>query len=111
VGVVFLAYVLLALAIVAEVVASALLPRTAGFTSPGWSALVLGGYALAIWLLALVVRQVPVSVAYAVWAGAGTALVAVIGALFLGEGLGLGKAFFLALIVAGVVGLNLVGAH
>lgn len=106
-----LAYVLLALAIVVEVVATALLPRTGGFSHPGWSAFVLGSYAVSIWLLALVVRQVPVSVAYAVWSGAGTALVAVIGLLFLGEGLGPGKAFFLALIVAGVVGLNLVAAH
>jgi small multidrug resistance pump len=50
-------------------------------------------------------------VAYAVWAGAGTALVAVIGLVFLGEHFTWVKAASLAMIVAGVVGLNLAGAH
>ena len=56
-----------------------------GFHNPGWSAAVLAGYGLSIWMLTVVVKQMPVSVAYAVWAGAGTALVAVVGLLFMGE--------------------------
>ena len=60
-----------------EVVATALLPRAEGFTNLWWSLGVIGGYALSIWLLALVVRQIPVSIAYAVWSGIGTAMVAV----------------------------------
>ena len=51
----------------------------------------MAGYALSIWLLAVVVRQIPVSVAYAVWSGAGTALVATAGFVFLGERLDLVK--------------------
>jgi small multidrug resistance pump len=105
------AAVLLVLAIVLEVASTALLPRTQGFTNPGWAAIVVSGYAAAIWLLAVVVRTIPVSVAYAVWAGAGTALVAVIGVWLLGEELGWVKAVSLAMIVVGVVGLNLAGAH
>lgn len=106
------AAILLAVAIAVEVAATALLPRAAGFTHAGWSAVVVAGYALSIWMLALVVRSMPVSVAYAVWAGAGTATVAVIGFLFLDEPMGLVKAGSLALIVVGVVGLNLAGgAH
>ena len=105
------AAVLLAVAIGVEVGSTALLPRTHGFADPGWSALVVAGYGLSIWLLAVVVRSIPVSVAYAVWAGAGTALVAVIGYVFLGEQMGWLKAASLALIVVGVVGLNLVSAH
>jgi len=104
------AVVLLMAAIGIEVASTALLPRTAGFTNPAWSALVVGGYAVSIWMLAMVVRTVPVSVAYAVWSGVGTALVAVIGYAFLGESLGWFKAMSLALIVVGVVGLNLAGA-
>ena len=50
----------------------------------------------------------PVSVAYAVWSGVGTAVVAVIGYWFLGESMGWVKTLSLALIVAGVVGVNLV---
>jgi len=105
------AVVLLMVAIGVEVGATALLPRAAGFTDPFWSAIVLGGYGASIWMLALVVRSIPVSVAYAVWAGVGTAAVAVIGYLFLGESMGWFKAASLGLIVLGVVGLNLVAAH
>lgn len=105
------AWMLLAAAITAEVSASALLPRTQGFTNPGWSALVLMGYGIGIWLLTLIVKHMPVSVAYAIWAGLGTAAVAVIGYLFLGESMSPAKAASLAMIVAGVIGLNLVGAH
>jgi small multidrug resistance pump len=103
--------VLLGIAIVVEVVATALLPRTEGFTSLGWTVLVVSGYASSIWLLTVIVRNLPVSVTYAIWAGAGTALVAVVGLVFLGESFTWVKALSLALIVAGVVGLNLTGAH
>jgi small multidrug resistance pump len=107
----FGAFVLLGFAIVIEVGATALLPKAEGFTNPGWAAVVLAGYGVSIWMLTVVVKQMPVSVAYAVWAGAGTALVAVVGLLFLGEHLSWIKAVSLAMIVAGVVGLNMAGAH
>lgn len=104
------AVMLLMTAIGVEVAATALLPRAQGFTDPGWSVVVVAGYAASIWLLAIVVRTLPVSVAYAVWAGVGTAVVAAVGCLFLGEPMGWVKALSLALIVLGVVGLNLAGA-
>jgi small multidrug resistance pump len=106
-----LAAVLLMIAIVIEVVSTALLPKADGFTNPGWSGVVLLGYAVSIWLLTVVVRTVPVSVAYAIWSGVGTAVVAVVGYLFLGEQLSPVKVVSLAMIVGGVVGLNLAGAH
>lgn len=102
---------LLVLAITAEVGATAALPRTESFRSPGWTALVLSGYIVSIWLLTLVVRQMPVSIAYAIWAGLGTAAIAVIGVLVLGESWDLTKIAALTLIIAGVVMLNLNGAH
>jgi len=105
------AMVLLMAAIGVEVVSTALLPKADGFTDPAWSAVVVAGYGLSIWLLTLVVRTMPVSVAYAIWAGVGTALVAVVGCAFLGESLGWAKALSLAMIVGGVIGLNLAGAH
>ncbi len=108
----FGAVVLLAVAIAIEVVATALLPKAEGFTQPAWSAAVVGGYAVSIWLLTLIVRTLPVSVTYAIWSGVGTAIVAVIGYYFLGESMGWVKALSLGLIIAGVIGLNLVGgAH
>lgn len=106
-----IAWALLMTAIGVEVAASAALPRTQSFRDPLWTALVLAGYATSIWLLALVVKQLPVSIAYAVWAGLGTAGMAVVGVLFLDERLDLMKAAALALIVLGVVLLNLAGAH
>jgi small multidrug resistance pump len=105
------AAVLLAVAIGVEVGATALLPKAAGFTDPFWGVVCVAGYGLSIWLLAIVVRSMPVSVAYAVWAGAGTAVVAVIGFAFLGESMSWFKAASLAMIVLGVVGLNMVSAH
>jgi len=102
---------LLAVAIVTEVAATSHLQRTEGFRNPGWSALVIVGYAVSIWLLSLVVREMPVSVAYAVWAGAGTALVAVVGVLWLGEQWSWISVTAISLIVVGVVALNLSGAH
>ena len=102
---------LLTIAIATEVAATAALPRAAGFTNPGWSAIVVAGYALSIWLLTIVVKEIPVSVTYAVWAGLGTAAIAVIGVMYLDEPLGAAKVVAITLIVSGVVLLNFQGAH
>jgi small multidrug resistance pump len=104
-------FVVLLAAIAAEVAATVALPRAQGFRDPGWTAFVLAGYALSIWLLAVVVRHMSVSTAYAIWAGLGTAAVAVIGAIWLGESWDALKVGALALIIVGVVALNLHGAH
>jgi small multidrug resistance pump len=87
------------------------MPRTQGFRDPLWTAVVLTGYALSIWVLALVIRHIPVSVTYAVWSGLGTAGIALVGVLFLDERWDLLKAAALLMIVGGVLVLNLHGAH
>ncbi|MET7439080.1 SMR family transporter, partial [Streptomyces sp. NPDC005568] len=77
-----------------------------------WPSLVtLLGYVVAFALLAQTLKTVSVGTAYAIWAGAGTAVIAAIGMLFLGEGLTAAKLTGIALIIAGVVVLNLGGAH
>ncbi|MGZ4429078.1 MAG: DMT family transporter [Nocardioidaceae bacterium] len=101
------AFGLLFVAILTEVGATAALPRTGGFRDPGWTALVLGGYAFSIWLLAVVVRTIPISVTYALWSGISTAAIAGVGVLFLGERLDLFKVLAITLIIVGVVVLNL----
>ena len=106
-----LAFALLVVAIAIEVASTAALPRTDGFRDPFWAAVVVVGYAASIWLLAIVVQRLPVSVTYAVWSGLGTAAIAVIGVLFLGESLNPVKVTAIALIVTGVVVLNLQGSH
>jgi len=102
--------VLLFLAIGIEVAASSSLPRTEGFHNLPWSLAVLAGYGVSVYLLTVVVRSMPVSVAYAIWSGAGTAAVAAIGYFFLGESMSLVKLVSVALIIVGVIGLNLTHA-
>jgi small multidrug resistance pump len=102
---------LLLAAIATEVAATSALPRANGSRDPLWSGLVLFGYAVSIWLLAIVVRHLPVSVTYAVWAGLGTAMIAVVGAVWLGESWDWVTVAAVAMIVVGVVVLNLHGAH
>lgn len=101
---------LLLIAIVSEVMATLAL-RAAGEGSRAALVVVVAGYVLSLALLAVVVRHLEVSIAYAVWAGAGTALVALFGVLALGEPATAIKLASIALIITGVVGLNLVGSH
>jgi small multidrug resistance pump len=106
-----LAWVYLAAAIASEVVGTVFLRFTDGFTRPAPSILVLATYAASLWLTALALRQLEISLAYAVWAGIGTAAVAVIGMAMLGESVNALKLASIALVIGGVVGLNLSGAN
>ena len=105
------AALLLSIAILSEVAGTIALKYTDGFTRPFPSAVVVGGYALSFWMLALVLKEMPVGIAYAVWAAVGTAMVAGIGIVAFGEPVGTLKLLSLALIIAGVVGLNLAGSR
>lgn len=97
----------LAIAIVAEVFGTSFLKASAGFTKPLPSLLVLAGYGLAFLFLSLTLERIPVGVGYAIWSGAGVTLIAAIGWLFLGEKLDAAAVLGMALIVAGVIVLNL----
>ena len=103
--------VLLAIAIATEVAATVCLRYSDGFTKPLPSVAVVIGYAVSFWLLALVLKEISVGTTYAIWAGAGTAAIAVIGIVALGEPATAIKLASIALIVAGVIGLNLAGAR
>jgi small multidrug resistance pump len=107
----FSPFVVLLAAIGIEVGATAALPRTRGFHDLLWSLVVLGGYGISIWLLAVVTKNMSVSVAYAVWSGLGTAAIAAIGAIAFGERIDAVKLTALALIIVGVIVLNLHTAH
>jgi len=102
---------LLLVAITVEVFATAALPRAEGFTNPLWTAIVVAGYAASIWLLTLVVKEIPVSITYAIWAGLGTAAIAVVGVMYLDEPLSALKVIAITMIIGGVVMLNLQVAH
>jgi small multidrug resistance pump len=98
---------LLAFAIVAEVAATIALRMSQGFTRPLAAAVVVAGYAISFWLMALVLKQLPVGLTYAVWSAVGTALIATFGIVAWGESATLVKFASLGLIIMGVVGLNL----
>ncbi|MGM0536550.1 MAG: DMT family transporter [Pseudomonadota bacterium] len=98
-----MAFLFLALAIVAEVVATSALKASEGFTRLWPSVTVVIGYGLAFYLLALVLRTMPVGIAYAFWAGLGIVLVTLVGILVYGEKPDLPALLGLAMIVGGVV--------
>lgn len=105
-----MAWLILAGAIIAEVLATTALKLSDGFAHKGWALVVVAGYAAAFLLLAQALKlHLEVGTAYAVWAGAGTAVIAAIGVLFLGETLTLAKVAGIALIIGGVLVLNLAG--
>ena len=99
-------FVYLVLAIVAEVIATSALKASIGFTRPLPSIIVVVGYGLAFYLLSLVLRTLPVGVAYAIWAGLGIVLVTLVGIVVFGEKPDLPAVMGIGLIVAGVVMLQ-----
>lgn len=100
-------FVYLVLAIVAEVIATSALKASMGFTRPLPSVVVVVGYGLAFYLLSLVLRTLPVGVAYAIWAGLGIVLVTLVGIVVFGEKPDLPAVIGISLIVAGVVILQM----
>ena len=101
---------MLSLAIASEVAATVALRSVSGFSTPIPLAIVVVGYAVSFALLTLVLKQLSVGTTYAIWSGAGTAIVAAIGIFALGEPATAIKLASIALIIAGVIGLNLGGA-
>jgi small multidrug resistance pump len=102
----------LAGAILAEVAGTIALKFAEGFSRVGPSILVVLGYGVAFVALSqALVRGMPVGVAYGVWAALGMTLVALIGAAFLGESLTWVQVGGIALIISGVLALELGAAH
>jgi small multidrug resistance pump len=100
-------WVFLAVAIVSEVIATSALKASEGFSRLWPSAIVVTGYATAFYFLSLTLRTIPVGVAYAIWSGAGVALITAIAWVLHGQALDLAAIIGILLIVAGVVVLNL----
>jgi|TARA_R110002072_G_scaffold4706_13_gene32914 small multidrug resistance pump len=101
------AYLLLFFAIVSEVAATTALKASDGFTRPLPVLVVVVGYALAFWLLAATLKQLPLGLTYAVWAGLGIVGSAVLSYFLFSESFGVMKMAGMTLILAGVVIANL----
>ena len=94
------------IAIVSEVVATSALKAADGFTKLTPSIVVVVGYASAFFFLSIIVRTMPLGIAYAIWSGVGVSLVTIAGWIIYGQKLDLAALIGIGLIVAGVVVLN-----
>lgn len=106
-----MAYALLGGAILAEVLGTTSMKYSDGFTRLWPSLGTAAGYLIAFGLLAQTLKTLSVGTAYAIWSGIGTAAVAAIGMVFLGEAATATKLIGVVLVIAGVVVLNLGGSH
>lgn len=105
-------WIYLLLAITLEVSGTTCMKLSDGFTKAAPSVLMFIFYGLSLGALTLALKKIDVSLAYAVWSGMGTALIASIGILWFKEPITAWKFISLALIIIGVIGLNLSGgAH
>jgi small multidrug resistance pump len=102
-------WVLLILAILLEVIGTTCMKLSEGFTKLLPSVLMGVFYLLSLGALTLVLKKIDVSVAYAVWSGLGTALIAAIGILWFKEPVTASKMISIGTIILGVIGLNLSG--
>lgn len=99
-------YLFLFVAIVSEVIATSALKATDGFTRLGPSLVTIAGYASAFYFLSLTLKTIPVGIAYASWSGLGIVLISLFGWLYYKESLNLPTIAGLALIIIGVVIVN-----
>jgi small multidrug resistance pump len=107
-----MSWLYLVAAIVLEVCGTTCMKLSHGFTRWTPSVLLFVFYGLAFTAVTLAIKQIEISVAYAIWSGLGTALIAAIGILWFKESLNAMKVASLALIILGIVGLHLSGpAH
>lgn len=100
------AWMMLGLAIVAEVIGTTALKASEGFTRLAPSLIVVVGYGVAFYCLSLVLKSIPVGVTYAIWSGLGIVLITVVAFLVYGQRIDLAGLIGMGLIIAGVVVLN-----
>lgn len=99
-------WIMLSLAIVTEVVATTALKASDGFSRAAPAVVVVVGYVASFYLMARALKTLDVGVVYAIWSGAGTAAIAALGVVFFAESISVMKVFWIAVIIAGVVGLQ-----
>jgi small multidrug resistance pump len=104
-------WIFLILAILFEVSGTTNMKLSHGFTRLVPSILIFVFYSISFTFLTLALKKIDISIAYAIWSGLGTALIATIGILLFKEPLTALKLISIVLVIAGVVGLNLSGAH
>lgn len=102
-----LAYSLLGLAIISEVIGSTFLVKSESFTKLFPSLMVIILFGFAFYLLSHVIKTIPLGIAYAIWGGVGIVLTAVIGYVIFKQSLDAPALIGIGLIVSGVIVINL----
>jgi len=103
----FMAYIYLLIAIIAEVVGTSALKASDGFTKWIPNVIIVIGYGLAFYFLSLVLRSIPVGVAYAIWSGLGIVLISLVGYVYFKQPLDLPAIVGMVLIISGVILINI----
>ena len=107
-------YFMLAVAIVAEVIATTAMKQSEGFSRLPWTIVTVVGYAVAFYFLSQTLKSIPTGIAYAIWSGAGIVLISAAAWAFQGQKLDTPAVVGMALIISGVVVMNVfskVAAH
>jgi len=102
-----MAYVYLLVAIIAEVVGTSALKASDGFKKWIPNVIVIVGYGLAFYFLSLVLKTIPVGVAYAIWSGLGIVLISLVGYIYFKQRLDFPAVIGMALIISGVIVINI----
>ena len=102
-----MAYIYLLLAIIAEVVGTSALKASDGFKNWVPNVIVIVGYGLAFYFLSLVLKSIPVGVAYAIWSGLGIVLISLVGYIYFKQRLDFPAVIGMALIISGVIVINI----
>lgn len=102
-----MSWIYLAVAIVAEIIATTALKASDGFSRLYPSLITVAGYVLSFYCLAIALRVIPVGIAYAVWSGAGIVAISLIGYLVFKQALDTAGLIGIGMIVAGVLVLNI----
>jgi small multidrug resistance pump len=99
-------YLMLAIAIVAEVCATTAMKQSDGFTRMPWTIVTVIGYGIAFYFLSLTLRAIPTGIAYAIWSGVGIVLISTAAWAFQGQKLDAAAVIGMGLIVTGVIVMN-----
>lgn len=100
------ALIFLAVAIIAEVIATTALKSSDSFTRIFPSIISIAGYCIAFWCLTIPMRTIPTGIIYAIWSGAGIVLIGTVGWLVHGQKLDMPAVLGMGLIIAGVITIN-----
>jgi small multidrug resistance pump len=99
-------YLMLAIAIVAEVCGTTAMKQSDEFTRMPWTVVTVIGYGIAFYILSLTLRTIPTGIAYAIWFGVGIVLISIAAWAFQGQKLDAAAVIGMGLIVTGVIVMN-----